>query len=245
MEQLKPEIIKLARPETMPEIPRKLRWKAKFFGKHKISEYIRDYYERESQMRVPFYLPYIFLKENFDYLRRYGKIPKQQISMVLIDGNDERIDYFLYEFLEELNFLTIVTDRKEYFESLQERAFQELGLLIELTWPWEAKNLRGNMVWDFTESLQSEDCYPKESICFMPHKKEWKIRELLKSCETITVVSLKNVKIQDTGILPALGETLLVPKNFPFRKSRCEDLREWCKMQKWTVKLKARNLENP
>ena len=99
MDYLTMELISSARPETRPEIPRKLRWKARIFGKYKIEEYMRDYYERESGERVPFYLPYIFMKENFDYIRRYGKIPRHQISMVPIDGNDARTDYFLMEFL--------------------------------------------------------------------------------------------------------------------------------------------------
>ena len=56
MDYLTMELISSARPETRPEIPRKLRWKARIFGKHKIEEYMRDYYERESRERVPFYL---------------------------------------------------------------------------------------------------------------------------------------------------------------------------------------------
>ena len=239
------KIIELARTETLPEVPVKIRWKAKFFGKHIIKTYYQEYYERESGKRMPFYLPYLFMQEHFDYLRRYGRIPRHQISMVLIDGMDERIDYFLYEFLEKLNYLTIVTERKEYFEGLQERAFQELGLLIDLVRPWEEKNLRGNMVWDFTDRLQRADCYPEGSLCFMPHKKEWKIKELLSECKNMTVVSIKNVEIKETCILPALAETMLVPKNFPFRKSRLEELRRWCKEEKWKVKLKARTLEKP
>lgn len=239
MECVDAKIINSARPETLPQVPGKVCWKAKFFGRKVMLEYLRDYYERESKRRVPFYLPYLYMREHFTYLRRYAKIPKSQISMVLIDGNDERIDYFLSEFLDELNFLTIVTERKKYFESLQERAFQELGLLIDLASPWEAKNLRGNMVWDFTERIQSSDCYPNGCICYMPHKKEWKIQEQLKSCKNVTAVSVKNVEIGDTCILPALAETLLVPERFPFRKSRLEELRRWCQERKWTVKMKA------
>ena len=236
------DIVKLARPETLPEIPRKIRWKARFFGKQILLQYLKDYYERESMERVPFYLPYIYIKENFDYLRRFAKIPRHQISVVLIDGNDGRMDYFLYEFLEALNFLTIVTDRKPYFESLQERAFQELGLIIELVHPWEDKNIQGNMVWDFTEQLQKTDCYPAGSICFLPHKKEWKIREILNSCERITVVNIKSVEIGENQIHPALAEVLLEPRGFAFRKSRCEELKYWCKEGKWNVKLKAQTL---
>ncbi len=245
MKYLKTEIIKLARTETHPSIPRKVCWKAKIFGKQMILDYLWNYYQRESETRIPFYLPYIYMKENFNYLRRYGKIARDQISMILIDGNDERTDYFLETFLEELNYLTIVTERKGYFEGLQERAFQELGLLIDLATTWETKKLRGNMVWDFTKELQPADCYPKSSICFVPHKDSWKIRELLKNGEKLTAVSLQNVEIQKECIGTNFAETLLVPPKFPFRKSRCEELKEWCRRQKWNIKLNVQTLENP
>ncbi len=234
-----------ARPETRPDIPRKVRWRAKLFGSRYLSEYLWNYYEKESEIRTPFYLPYIYMKENFFYLRRYAQIPKKQISMVLIDGDDSRIDYFLYEFLEELNYLTIVTERRKYFEGFQERAFQELGLLIDLLSPWEEKNIRGNLVWDFTEQFQKADCYPENSICFMPHKKEWKIREFLKEQPVAAAISLKEVQIGAKFISPALAESLLVPPNFPFRKSRCEDLRDWCQNQKWVFKMSVQKPEKP
>lgn len=231
----------IARTETRPQIPGKVRWKARIFGRQCLSEYLWNFYVEESKTRAPFYLPYIYMRDNFYYLRRYAQIPKKQVSMVLIDGRDSRTDYFLYEFLEELNYLTIVTERKSYFESLQERAFQELGLLIDLALPWEEKNIRGNLVWDFTEQLQKPDCYPKNSVCFMPHKKEWKIRELLRECPPVAAVSLKEVEIGASRISAALAESLLVPRNFPFRQSRCEDLRDWCKAQKWAVKMAVLN----
>ncbi len=218
---------------------------SKLFGNQKALEYIWNYYERESEHRVPFYLPYIYMKECLAYLRRYAKIPKKQIAMVLIDAGDYRIDYFLGEFLEEFNYLTIVTNRKEYFEGLQERAFQELGLLIDLVLPWEEKNLQGNMVWDFTEEIQKYDCYPTGSICFVPHKKEWKVKDLLECVSGITVISLKYIGTADESILPALAESLLVPWGVTFRKSRCEELKRWCKTKNLKLKLKAETLEKP
>lgn len=241
----KKELLKIARPETRPKLPGKIRWKAKFFGNQKVLDYIWNYYERESEYRVPFYLPYIYMKECLAYLRRYTKIPKKQMNIVLIDDGDYRTDYFLNEFLEEFNYLTIVTDRKEYFEGLQERAFQELGLLIDLMIPWEEKNLRGNIVWDFTEAIQKSDCYPDRSICFVPHKKEWKIKDLLQNGQEIIAVSLKCVEISNESISPALAESLLVPWGVTFRKSRCEDLNRWCKMKNLKLKLKAETLEKP
>lgn len=237
------KLLPYARKETIPEIPGKVRKKAKIFGKRMILDYIGNYYKRESESRVPFYLPYIDMRENFFYLRRYANLPKSRILMVIIDGGDERTDYFLEEFIGELNFLTIVTERKKYFESLQERAFQELGLIIELAQPWETEKIQGNMVWDFTKNIQSTRCYPKGSICFVPHKKEWKLKELLKTCEDLTVVSLKYVKVRDLYISPSMAEALMVPADFPFRRSRLEELRGWCKQQKWSIKMRASSLE--
>ena len=245
MRHFQKEILKSARSETLPELPKKLRWRSRFFGKQIITEYLWNYYERESADRIPFYLPYIYMKECFDYLRRYGKIPKKQINMVLIDDGDSRIDYFLMNYLGELNYVTIVTDRMEYFEGLQERAFQELGLLIDLVHSWEEKELQGNLVWDFSYKLQTADCYPKGSICFLPHKKEWKVKEVRESSSQITVVTISSVSVNGELLVPLFAESLLVPSNFPFRESRCEELRKWCNEQKWQLKIKVQKPENP
>lgn len=245
MEYDKRALLKAARPETKPEVSGKIRRKAKLFGKQKLTEYYLNYYEEESESRVPFYLPYIYGKELFDFLCRLGKIPKKQVRMILIDGEDTRIDYILELLLEEMNYLTIVTDRKAYFESLQERAFQELGLLIDLVHPWEEKNLTGNLVWDFTEKLQRPDCYPPQSVCFLPHKKEWKLQELQRSGNGIQTVSLAGVQIGEYEISCGMAEAFLVPKDFPFRKSRCEDLQYWCKAKKFGLKLKVGKGEKP
>ena len=241
----KKELLKLARPETRPKLPRKIRFMARIFGSQIVLEYIWDYYERESGNRIPFYLPYIYMRECMAYLRRYAKIPKKQICMVLIDDGDYKIDNFLSEFLEEFNYLTIITNRKEYFENLQERAFQELGLLIDLVLPWEEKNLQGNIVWDFTDTIQKDDCYPKGSICFLPHKKEWKVKDLLESVPNITTVSLKCIEAAGACITPTLAESLLIPWGMRFRKSRSEEVKRGCKMKNLKLKLKAETLEKP
>lgn len=249
MEEMLKMLPKLVREETLPEIPWKIRIRSGLFGKKVLTTYLWNYYKEESEGRIPFYLPYIYMEEILDFMRRYGKIPRKQMKMVLIDGGDLRTEYFLYEMLEKFNFLTIVTNRKEYFEGLGERAFQELGLLVELVLPWEEKQLSGNLLWDFSESLQSYDCYPKDCICFLPHKKPWKIREIMENGEHLTILTLAGVQ-NETVALPAnLAESLWVPRNLPFRKSRCEELKKWCKPAHWEVKVNvgksAGNLENP
>lgn len=227
----------LAREETRPAIPAGVRWKAYLFGRQKLSGYLWNYYREEAQNRRPFYLPCIYMREEFNYLRRYARIARKQVSAVLVDGNDARSDYFLQEFLGQLNYLTIVSERKAYFEGLAERAFQELGLLIDLVFPWEEKALDGNLVWDLSNDIQKEKCYPAGSICFVPSKSEKQCQELKKRCPKIIAAGAPKVLIGTWELPAALAETLLVPKDFPFRQSRCAELRRWCADSGWHISM--------
>lgn len=243
MDDFQKKLPMLAREETRPEIPAKVRFYARFLGKQQHLEYLSNYYMEQSTRRTPFYLPCIYMKEEFNYLCRYAGIPKKQISVVLIDANDARSDYFLYEFLESLNYLTIVTERGEYFEGLAERAFQELGLLIDLVGPWEEKRLRGNIVWDFSKQQQKTDCYPEGSICFAPCKSRRKLKELQENCPTVTITGAPAIVVGGYELSASMAESLLVPDKFPFRKSRCEELRQWCIRSGWHLKISAQKPE--
>ena len=245
MRHFQKEILDHARLETKPEIPKKVRLCAKILGKDQITNYLWKYYERESERRVPFYLPFAYRKELLEHLRRYGKIPKKQMNLILIDGEDFRTELFFYENRMDVSYVTIVTPRKEYFEKIQQQAFAEDGLLVDLVTPWEDKNLRGNLVWDFTEQIQKSDCYPKGSICFLPHKKDWKIKELLQTCDEITAVTIAHVTIAGYPVNPSFAESLLAMPEILFRKRRCEEVEKWCKTRKWSVKLRVQTREKP
>ena len=46
MDFIENQIAEIARPETLPDIPKKIRWKARLLGKQVIKTYYRRYYER-------------------------------------------------------------------------------------------------------------------------------------------------------------------------------------------------------
>lgn len=235
----------ITRKETLPEIPKRILFQSRIFGKNQLCKYIDAYYQEESAERIPFYLPYIYMKEIYRCLCRYGGLYKKQVELVLIDDEDARTDYILYEFLEQVNYLTIISRRKAYFEGLQERAFQELGLLIDLVQPWEEMHLKGNLVWDLTSELQRADSYPENAICFVPHKKKWKQNEILKTSPKVTTIFIKELTNGQRVLSPAMAESVLVPQEFPFRKTRCDDLRKWCRSKHWMIKMQAQSLEKP
>ncbi len=224
-------LLALAQKDTLPEIPWKIRWKSRFFGNETVVNYLWDYYTGEAEGRIPFYLPYIYRREGYDYLRRSAGLAKKEVTLILIDNGDARTDYLLCEFLEELNYLTIVTERREYFSGFADRAFQELGLLVDLYLPWQAKQLNGNLVWDLTAAVQTPGCYPEGSVCLIPHKTRQQKQELESLCRKCTFLMLQSCRSSGTLIPASLAETLLVPPYLPFRAGRCEMLKEKCIFQ--------------
>ena len=76
-------------------------------------------------------------------------------------------------------------------------------------------------------------------------QKEWKVKDLLESVPNITAVSLKCIEAAGEYIAPAFAESLLIPWGMTFRKSRCEEVKRWCKMKNLKLKLKAEPLEKP
>ena len=64
-------------------------------------------------------------------------------------------------------------------------------------------------------------------------------------CSKITVVTLAAVETPEGSICPAMAERLLVPAGFPFRETRCRDLKMWCGKKKWMVKMNVQKGEKP
>lgn len=225
MKEYQKEILKMAEKDTLPKLPKKF-WKfQRWFSQEYFWEYLWNYYMEESKGRRPFYLPYLYLREEQDFLRRTGQMALEEIHLVIIDSEDERCGYLLQELLWKLNYLTILTNRKKYFEGLKNRAFQEMGLIIELYYPWQEKHVYGNLIWDLTDKLQPKDCYPSGSICFMPHKSQVQKEILGEQCPDTRFFLMPDILWRDQKLTANFAEALSVPCYFPFRESRCEDLK--------------------
>ena len=87
-----------------------------------------------------------FLKEN--------QIEKKDARFVIIDPGDKRVEMILEVVLEYANYLTIVTNRKEYFKNAVDFIYEELGLIVQIQSKLTQKNIGGNVVINL-----DRDCY--------------------------------------------------------------------------------------
>lgn len=95
----------------------------------------------------------------FMQLLRERKIPKKEMKLVCMDRPDLDILGLLEKWETDLNFLTIVTDRPEYYREFADRLFEETGLLVSFFVRPLSQQLYGNLVLDFGRSGEREYLY--------------------------------------------------------------------------------------
>lgn len=124
------------------------------------------------------------------------KIPMEKIHLEIIDEETENYSLFetvdsldvLWQIAPELNFLSIYTDRPEYFKDLVAQMYDENGLLINIFSKkmWRRYHEKTNKVDNYFLALDFEWIEVQNRLCvaegqnYIPiHKKPWKMAENL------------------------------------------------------------------
>lgn len=77
-------------------------------------------------------LNYILFPEILEKIVKTYQIDCKNMKLVLMDSSDSRMEYLLELLLPHLNYLTIITDRPEFFDHFIEYAFHNTGLVVEV-----------------------------------------------------------------------------------------------------------------
>lgn len=126
-----------------------------------------------------------------EILSAKGILP-EKAELIVIDEEDgegifETSDArdVLEQIAEDLNFLTIYTDRPAYFEGFAETMYEENGLVVmifskqELRWKW-TKMTGGKLILDFEWNGNCYDWLIRPGKYYIPiHKKPWETGENL------------------------------------------------------------------
>lgn len=107
----------------------------------KLKEYIPEEYIIDGK-----FLMFLYLKEVLEIARKRHYISRKRMKVLVIDSEDQKIEYLLDEIGEDLNYLTIVTKRREYFMDYVEKVYQETGLLISLISKPLSSPVDGNVI---------------------------------------------------------------------------------------------------
>lgn len=92
------------------------------------------------------FLKFLYLKEILENVIRRHSISKKRMKVIVIDSKEIQTEYLLDQIKEDLNYLTLVTHRPEYFKTYIENVYEESGLLISLINKPLASAIEGNII---------------------------------------------------------------------------------------------------
>ncbi|WP_167955427.1 hypothetical protein [Anaerosporobacter faecicola] len=121
-----------------------------------LQERNKEKIERERTLLKYLYLSQI-IKEN----KKRLVIQDKDVKLVIIDSGDKRVEHVLERFSENLNSLTIITDREEYFASFREMIYDTTGLVVEVEGLQVRNHIEGNIIIDLcSESYKLYNFFP-------------------------------------------------------------------------------------
>lgn len=96
----------------------------------------------------------------------------------LLDEDD--IEIALEQISKDLNFLTILTERPEYFSDYIDTMYEETGLAVSLYQKSNEKKYTGNVILDFEQTGRLKNNLTVQEALYIPvYKKSWETAENL------------------------------------------------------------------
>lgn len=107
-------------------------------------------------------IPLFLINQILERCRREKRISKKEMRLVLTDSKDKRTEAVIYAVKDGLNYLTVLTERAEYFENIAMELYEDTGLLMEIKESPLEEMIEGDIVIDFEkEERRNYRYYPK------------------------------------------------------------------------------------
>ncbi|WP_310601724.1 hypothetical protein [Anaerosporobacter sp.] len=106
-------------------------------------------------------IKFLYIQHLVRSTRKELRIREKDMKLVVIDSCDKRIESVLEMFISNLNYLTIITNREEYFSSFRDMIYDTTGLVVELESLPLQSNIDGNIIIDLdSESYKNYKYFP-------------------------------------------------------------------------------------
>lgn len=170
--------------------------------------------------------PYIiYMHEIIERVISLKKLSFQKLELVVIDAeeyrdpDDDDIQTVLYGLDQRLNYLLLITDRPDRYESYMNEMYEETGLIVQQLPKSARRQARGNLILDFERGggLLGEAAMNAHAVYLPIYKRPWEISENL----DILVPVGYNTLVVD-GIFPPDSEGC-ASINERFRKDKMID----------------------
>lgn len=164
-------------------------------------------------------LPYLMIREGTEWICNRHHIDRRGFQPVVVDSGDSDTEYVLAQIGQDLNFLTILTSRPEFFEDYVEQLYAQTGLMASvLTKPLYGQ-IQGNVVLDLNKAADRDyRYYPQNAIVLELTGMEKKRRDIMAKRRDITFYNRFDIadrdKIIDNRLLQAAlcGECTWISK---------------------------------
>ena len=125
-------------------------------------------------------LPYLMIREGTEWICNRHHIDRRGFQPVVVDSGDSDTEYVLAQIGQDLNFLTILTSRPEFFEEYVEQLYAQTGLMASvLTKPLYGQ-IQGNVVLDLNKAADRDyRYYPQNAIVLELTGMEKKRRDII------------------------------------------------------------------
>lgn len=156
------------------------------------------------------------------------KIEYKNLRLVIIDPEDYKMEYLLELFLKDLNYLTIITNRGEYFSEIREIIYDKVGLVLDIIKNPTKEQIGGNIIIDANENLNKNySFFEKNAVVIDLESSREKLQYLYsrrKDLETIydMVLSAKGSIVNNEML-----EMMLSAKNFIFQNFKKQNSRNY------------------
>lgn len=106
-------------------------------------------------------IKFLYLRQLVAIAREKLHIEEKDMKLVIIDSHDKRIEHVLEQFVYNLNYLTIITNREEYFDGFRDMIYDTTGLVVEFEELPLKDHIEGNIIIDLdSESYKSYNFFP-------------------------------------------------------------------------------------
>lgn len=158
-------------------------------------------------------LKYLVFPDLVERIREKYNIESKDLNLVMIDSGDRKIQFLLEVLIEDLNRLTIVTDRPQHFDKFVDAVYEDSGLMVELVTDPIEEVIRGNIIVDMRRESQKLYRFFEDSAIVIDMESSMnKLHYLYGRRRDLKVIYDVNVSIYGEKVKKELAAELLCNK---------------------------------
>ncbi len=210
-------------------------------------EEIKRYINIDSKIST--IVKYVMLEQIVEKILYMKSLDYKYLKMAIIDSGDEKVNYVITRFIDHLNYLTIITNRVNYFTEITENIYNSTGLVVETIEPPLQNKLESNLIIDLSTEINKNYHYYETGATVLDIiGDKHRIKNLATKRKDITIIQDIRIYSEENIIDNNILSDILIRKNqnlnnFIFESSNNCSIEDFKEAEiKYALKLKELKL---